>query len=216
MNGLPVRKMSEDVHNVNPSIGIEKKEIKLCKCGCGMPAPVAKYTDKRVGHIKGKPVRFINGHYGKIQPTGKKAYRYNGGTRKWSGRIGIHNPNHSRSDSEGYVLRYILIVEKALGKLLPLLAVIHHHNCNSEDDRNKNLVVCENKAYHNFLHQRMRAYNACGHANWRKCYICKQYDAPNNLYILSKGSAYHKKCKSDLQKKQSQQRKILIKKPEEL
>lgn len=40
----------------------EFPEAKLCECGCGLPAPVAKQTDTRSGHIKGKPMRFILGH----------------------------------------------------------------------------------------------------------------------------------------------------------
>ena len=35
---------------------------KLCECGCGKPAPIAKKTDVRDGAIKGKPRRFIPGH----------------------------------------------------------------------------------------------------------------------------------------------------------
>lgn len=37
-------------------------EIKLCECGCGNPAPIAKYTDGRRGTVKGQPLRFISGH----------------------------------------------------------------------------------------------------------------------------------------------------------
>jgi len=49
-------------------------KTKLCECGCGIPAPIAKYTDKRWGHIKGQSIRFINGHCSKIQPKGKNAH----------------------------------------------------------------------------------------------------------------------------------------------
>ena len=35
---------------------------KLCECGCGEPAPIAKVTNRRKGHIKGEPIRFVNGH----------------------------------------------------------------------------------------------------------------------------------------------------------
>ncbi len=35
----------------------------LCHCGCGLPAPMGKSTDRRFGLIKGEPVRFINGHH---------------------------------------------------------------------------------------------------------------------------------------------------------
>lgn len=31
-------------------------------CGCGQPAPLAKFTDRRKGHIKGQPVKYISGH----------------------------------------------------------------------------------------------------------------------------------------------------------
>lgn len=34
-----------------------------CHCGCGQPAPLAKKTATKYGHVKGEPVRYINGHY---------------------------------------------------------------------------------------------------------------------------------------------------------
>ena len=36
--------------------------MKLCECGCGDPAPIAKRADKRRKAVKGKPSRFISGH----------------------------------------------------------------------------------------------------------------------------------------------------------
>lgn len=33
-----------------------------CQCGCGNAAPIARSNHRRKGHIKGQPVRFINGH----------------------------------------------------------------------------------------------------------------------------------------------------------
>lgn len=38
------------------------------------------------------------------------------------------------------------------------------------------------------MHQRLRAYEACGNADWVKCSICKQYDDPKNL--AQKGPNY--------------------------
>lgn len=35
---------------------------KLCECGCGNPAPLAKQTDNKKGYKKGDPLRFIAGH----------------------------------------------------------------------------------------------------------------------------------------------------------
>jgi hypothetical protein len=34
----------------------------LCECGCGLPTPIAQRNRKSIGHIKGQPVRFIQGH----------------------------------------------------------------------------------------------------------------------------------------------------------
>lgn len=36
--------------------------IKLCECGCGQPAPIAKKNDSWNGYVKGQPLRFIQGH----------------------------------------------------------------------------------------------------------------------------------------------------------
>lgn len=47
----------------------EQTSTKLCECGCGRPAPIAKRTDTRLNHIKGKPVRFIVGHQRKNKTT---------------------------------------------------------------------------------------------------------------------------------------------------
>lgn len=35
---------------------------KLCECGCGNPAPLASHTVKSRGWVRGKPIRFIQGH----------------------------------------------------------------------------------------------------------------------------------------------------------
>lgn len=37
--------------------------VTLCACGCGKEAPRAKHSDKRFGHVKGQPLRFIRGHW---------------------------------------------------------------------------------------------------------------------------------------------------------
>ena len=178
--------------------------MKLCECGCGNPAPIAKAPNKRLGHIKGKPVRFILGHHARLQPIGSKAYRWNGGKSKMNdGRVLIKSKKH-----HGYVLQSILIAEQTLGKPLPFKVLVHHFDGNPGNDY-KNLIICENQAYHGLLHQRERAYTTCGHANWRKCYICKFYDDPKNLYITPKGNtAWHKQCRN-------KKRKELIEKAQE-
>jgi hypothetical protein len=34
----------------------------LCQCGCGQTTSAATQTKRRYGHVKGQPVRYINGH----------------------------------------------------------------------------------------------------------------------------------------------------------
>lgn len=38
------------------------EEPKLCECGCGSIAPIAKVTHRKYGHVKGQPLRFLKGH----------------------------------------------------------------------------------------------------------------------------------------------------------
>ena len=45
----------------------------------------------------------------------------------------------------------------------------------TSNDDSSNLVLCESQEYHSLLHQRKRAYMACGNAKWRKCRICIIY-----------------------------------------
>jgi len=40
----------------------EKMGVKLCECGCGRLAPIAKFSWKRRGWVKGCGMRFIKGH----------------------------------------------------------------------------------------------------------------------------------------------------------
>ena len=94
------------------------------------------------------------------------------------------------------VFLHVAIAEAALGKPLPKGAVVHHANRNPSDNRRENLVICPNQAYHLLIHQRMRAMEACGHADWRKCKYCKRYDAPENVRVYG-DFATHPKCNSE-------------------
>jgi hypothetical protein len=82
---------------------------------------------------------------------------------------------------------HVLLAEKALGHPLPPLAVVHHVNEQRDFNEHGNLVVCPDRAYHNLLHQRMRAFDESGHYDWLRCPYCKTYDAPENLHIKSRG-----------------------------
>lgn len=55
------------------------------------------------------------------------------------------------------------------------------------------LVICQDRAYNRLLHKRARALKEAGDPNKLHCYICKEYDAPENLYETEKGR-YHQAC----------------------
>lgn len=95
-----------------------------------------------------------------------------------------------------FVANAVKVVETTLGKRLPIGAVVHHADGNCANDAKGNLVVCPSKAYHNLIHARMAAFDACGNANWMPCGICKKYDDPSNLYVWRRGgrAAVHRVC----------------------
>ena len=176
---------------------------KLCECGCGKSTTIAYKTRSHLSHVKGKPVRFIQGHHLKPSVNGGHGKNWKGGfTIHADGYMQIWRPNHPHADSKGYVLEHVLIASEALGRPLPNKAVMHHMNGNPSDNRNENLILCENQAYHLLLHKRQRAFDACGNADWVRCRFCKKWDTPNNLYIPPSGwGGYHRRCSADYQRK---------------
>jgi hypothetical protein len=126
-------------------------------------------------------------------PHGVKAQRARGtGSIKESGYKLVHVNGKQRPE-------HVLVVEKALGKPLPKGAIVHHLDEDKLNNDPSNLVVCPDDAYHFLLHQRQRALDACGHADWRKCPFCKEYDAPENLHI-TEHNLYHRACRSAYRK----------------
>lgn len=88
---------------------------------------------------------------------------------------------------------HIAIVERALGHPLPAKAVVHHWNDDKADNEPANLLVCPDQAYHMLIHQRMRAFEACGNADWRRCVICKVHGDPDSMSFGGK-SYRHYRC----------------------
>lgn len=89
---------------------------------------------------------------------------------------------------------HVTLAEKALGKPLPKGAVVHHVDQNPSNNEPTNLVVCPDRAYHQLIHQRMRAYECVGNSNYLKCKYCKQYDDPGNLKCPRPSLGWHDKC----------------------
>jgi len=170
-----------------------------CQCGCNQKTTIATKTDNRWGWIRGVPKRFIQGHNVKNR-TGANSHSWKNGVSETGDNYTlIYSPDHPNSKNNRYVLKSRLIAEKALGKFLPRHVVVHHHDGNTKNDKNTNLIVCENYAYHNLIHKRKRAYDACGNVNWGRCQFCKEYDDPHNLY-LTKTASWHRVCKNKYEK----------------
>ena len=92
------------------------------------------------------------------------------------------------------VQKHIYIAEKVLGRRLPIGAVVHHIDGHTRHNINNNLVICQDTSYHLLLHQRARAYKACGEASYLKCQFCQIYDDPKALKIMYKPNGTLNSC----------------------
>ena len=179
----------------------------FCQCGCNQLTLIIKKTNKELGLVKGEPRKFLVGHSLKVV-KGDKHPGWKGGKIERKDGACTRFPGHPRAQNN-YVYDHILKAEKALGKPLPLKAVVHHHTP-------EQLVVCQDQSYHLFLHRRKRAYEACGHADWRKCVHCKNYDDPVKLTFPKKGQPFHRECVNAYNRKYQNQKKDLLDKIKEV
>lgn len=129
---------------------------------------------------------------------------------------GIYKRKHAASPhGDGYFTRYDprlskpvlehrLLAERAYGKPLPPGVQVHHVDENRSNNHPSNLVICSAE-FHRLLHVRTDAFNACGHADWRKCSFCGRYDDPSNLYIPpGKGTIEHRACGREYRRKRKE------------
>lgn len=132
---------------------------------------------------------------------GPEHHNWKGGRAKDGRYISLYMPTHPHANVAGRVLEHVAFACAALGKPLPTNAIVHHVNEDPRDNTPGNLVVCENRAYHNLLHRRLRALKAIGDANGLPCRVCCRYDHQKNLRVYTERgsgriSGVHPKCQS--------------------
>lgn len=202
MSGSQELPTSEDAQNVNPIILTERKnqaeknEIPYgyCHCGCGQKTNIALSNNKANRQVKGLPLNFIQYH----KLSREMAANWKGGrVIDATGYVRIVVKWHPKaSKCGGYHLEHILMAEKVLGRFLKRSEVVHHVDENRQHNVNSNFVICD-RALHKLIHYRIIALRICGHADWKKCWLCKTYSDPIDL-VKNKGrnAFYHHDCMS--------------------
>jgi len=155
----------------------------LCKCECGATKEINAQS-------------LVDG---KSKSCGCLVHRKGKDNPLW--KVGV-STGYERINIEGKrAHNHRIIIEKALGRKLPDEAVTHHMDGNGVNNKNGNLVLCENREYHNLLHARMRAKAETGHPNWMRCTYCKTYDDPKNMYVRKdRNTARHYACQNEYMK----------------
>ena len=106
---------------------------------------------------------FCGVHYNRLVRSGSIESK-----RRPKGQGTIHDGYVRHIMGRVLIYEHIIIVEKVLLRKLGLNEVVHHIDGNTTNNTHSNLLVC-NKEYHALLHARMRAFNACGDPNKRRC-----------------------------------------------
>jgi len=182
--------------------------MKLCECGCGSPAPIARQSGSLRGYVKGQPTRFVLGHANRGHIRERSANWRGGRKRSDGGYIEIRKPEHPRAGPAGYVKEHILVMEDMIGRFVVSPEEVHHIDRDRANNIPENLSLCKNNFEHKLLHRWMEAREACGHDDWRKCVYCKQWGAPETVRPHNSKKSYqatgtHPSCK----RQDSQQRR---------
>jgi len=167
----------------------------LCQCGCGQRTRIAERSIKRLGHVRGMPVQFMQGHWARVGQFGAAHPQWKGGRHLHvAGYVMVQCSGHPRSNRSGYVLEHLLVAERALGYPVPRGVEVHHFNENRSDNRGCNLVICENSDYHHLLHVRIKALRACGDFNARQCWLCRAWGTGLRPLSPANSTFEHREC----------------------
>ena len=146
------------------------KVTKICK-QCGIEFSVCPSIDKRGGGTYCSHACHTEGFAHGNKATGERNHMWKGGIIPTG-----HGYLKEKVSNDAYVPQHILVAERALGRLLSRKHPVHHVDQNRANNKNSNLVICQDAAYHNLLHKRMRVVRAGGDPNrdkiCAKCHAC--------------------------------------------
>lgn len=126
----------------------------LCQCGCLQPTPIADETSTTLGHVKGKPIRYINGHNKRL-PIDETAYvvedrGYETPCWIWQRSIDLYGYGTIQRDGH-HVHAHRLIYEETHGKVGSKHDV--HHRCENKACVRPDHMEMLEKATHHRLHK---------------------------------------------------------------
>jgi hypothetical protein len=148
-------------------MAIDQSTPPLCACGCGLSVGKNLNPSRASGHWN----KWVHGHHG----------------RQWK----VANPRGrmypSRMIKRRRVLLHVERAEQALGRKLPVGAVVHH--ADGTRSAQAPLVICQDQGYHLLLHKRTRAVRAGYDPDvvaW--CSKCRQYKVRSEFYVRGQSS----------------------------
>lgn len=190
--------------------------MKLCKCGCGQPAPIAKRCRRlKDGTLvkRGGQMDYIKFHHTRLETNinhiraeGAKLAKQKPKRRIDShGYVDIKMPDHPNAKSDGYIKEHRLVMSSHLGRPLTPKETIHHINGIKTDNRIDNLEIVT-ASEHNKIHDPLKRLHNKHRLKRQKilefgfktCNACRQRKPLSefsiNLKLITKTIGDCKKC----------------------
>jgi len=106
----------------------------------------------------------------------------------WKGGVHVATDGYVRhlTGIKKYEREHRLLAERALGHPLPPQSVVHHFNESKTDNSPGNLVLCQDRAYHNLLHARLDRLKDTGSLDLKRCSTCQEVKALGSFHVSSR------------------------------
>jgi hypothetical protein len=155
----------------------------MCECGCGQVAPIAKRANRKLGHVKGEPVRYVAGHQGRWMGPRYDARDCGYETPCWVWLLRCDDRGYGRA---GGKLAHRVMYEAAKGRVDPVLDL--HHKCNNPACVNPDhLEPLTRREHAQFNRWAVRTHCDYGHP----------FDEANTYYPPNKRGRACRRCMAD-------------------